>query len=102
MLESYQTRLAKLETQQQAQQQEVMEQPQASVYKLYGQVINLLLTLATILLVCVSTLSACALPLLRTRWRALTTLFVILIIALAWHYFSDIIHVEWTTWMTSA
>nr|XP_028567185.1 testis-specific protein TEX28 isoform X1 [Podarcis muralis]XP_028567186.1 testis-specific protein TEX28 isoform X1 [Podarcis muralis]XP_028567188.1 testis-specific protein TEX28 isoform X1 [Podarcis muralis] len=102
VLDSYQTRLSKLEMQQQAQQQEAMELPQASVYKLYGQLINLLLTIATILLVCVSTISACSLPLLRTRWRALATLLVIVIISAAWKYFPVIREQEWRTWLPSA
>ncbi|XP_033029641.1 testis-specific protein TEX28 [Lacerta agilis] len=102
VLDSYQTRLAKLEMQQQAQQQEAMELPQASVYKLYGQLMNLLLTIATILLVCVSTISACSLPLLRTRWRALATLLVIVIISAAWKYFPVIRQQEWRTWLPSA
>ncbi|XP_061477637.1 testis-specific protein TEX28 [Rhineura floridana] len=102
VLDSYQTRLAKLEMQQQTQQQEAMELPQASVYKLYGQLMNLLLTVATILLVCVSTVSACALPLLRSRWRALTTLFVILFISAAWNYLPVITQLEWRTWLPSA
>ncbi|XP_034996434.1 testis-specific protein TEX28 [Zootoca vivipara] len=102
VLDSYQTRLAKLEMQQQTQQQEAMELPQASVYKLYGQLMNLLLTIATILLVCVSTISACSLPLLRTRWRALTTLLVIIIISAAWKYFPVIHQQEWRTWLPSA
>ncbi|XP_063149072.1 testis-specific protein TEX28 [Candoia aspera] len=102
VLDSYQTRLAKLETQQQAQQQEAMEVPQASVYKLYGQLMNLLLTIAAILLVCFSTISACVLPLLRTRWRAMSTLIVIIILTAAWNYFPDITELEWKTWLPSA
>ncbi|XP_044299361.1 testis-specific protein TEX28 [Varanus komodoensis] len=99
VLESYQTRLAKLETQQQAQQQEVMELPQVSVYKLYGQLINLLLTIAAILLVCVSTISACALPLVRTPWRATATLFVIASVIAVWKNIPEITQLEWTTWI---
>ncbi|XP_042309464.1 testis-specific protein TEX28 [Sceloporus undulatus] len=102
VLETYQTRLAKLEMQQQAQQQEAMELPQASVYKLYGQLMNLLLTIAAILLVCASTVSACVLPLLRTRWRAITTLLVVIIITAAWHYFPHITQLEWKAWFPSA
>ncbi|KAJ7317440.1 hypothetical protein JRQ81_003602 [Phrynocephalus forsythii] len=102
VMESYQTRLAKMEMQQQAQQQEARELPQASIYKLYGQLINLLLTLAAILLVCASTMSACALPLLRTRWRALTTLVLFMLTIVVWNYFSHTAQVEWKTWLPSA
>ncbi|KAH0628821.1 hypothetical protein JD844_010384 [Phrynosoma platyrhinos] len=102
VLESYQTRLAKLEMQQQAQQQEAMELPQASVYKFYGQLMNLLLTIAAILLVCASTVSACALPLLRTRWRAITTLLVFIVITAAWNYFPHITQMDWKAWFPSA
>ncbi|KAG8129918.1 hypothetical protein E2320_016553, partial [Naja naja] len=91
VLDSYQTRLAKLEQQQQAQQQEAMEMPQASMYKLYGQLMNLLLTIAAIILVFFSTISAFIVPLLHTRMRAMSTLLVIIIITLAWNYFHDII-----------
>uniref|UniRef100_G1KMM1 Testis expressed 28 n=1 Tax=Anolis carolinensis TaxID=28377 RepID=G1KMM1_ANOCA len=101
VLESYQTRLAKLEMQQLTQQQEAMELPQASVYKLYGQLMNLLLTIAAIFLVCASTISAFALPLLRTRWRAITTLLVVIIISAAWNYFPHFAPSEWKTWLSS-
>uniref|UniRef100_A0ACB8ELX7 Uncharacterized protein n=2 Tax=Sphaerodactylus townsendi TaxID=933632 RepID=A0ACB8ELX7_9SAUR len=102
VLDSYQTRLAKLEMQQQAQQLEAMDLPQASVYKLYGQLMNLLLTIAAILLVCVSTMSAFTLPLLRTPWRALTTLAAISTVLLVWNYLPDISSLEWTIWLPSA
>ncbi|XP_054859252.1 testis-specific protein TEX28 [Eublepharis macularius] len=101
VLDSYQTRLAKLETQQQTQQMEALDLPQASVYKLYGQLMNLLLTIAAILLVCVSTISAFTLPLLRTPWRALATLSVITAVVLVWNYLRDIPELEWTTWLPS-
>ncbi|XP_026567215.1 testis-specific protein TEX28 [Pseudonaja textilis] len=102
VLDSYQTRLAKLEQQQQAQQQEAMEMPQASMYKLYGQLMNLLLTIAAIILVFFSTISAFIVPLLHTRMRAVSTLLVITIITLAWNYFHDIIESEWKTWLPSS
>ena len=102
MLESYQTRLAKMEMQQQAQQQEARELPQASIYKLYGQLMNLLLTIAAILLVCASTVSTCALPLLRTRWCAMTTLLVIIVVIAVWNYFPLTAQQEWKTWLPSA
>ncbi|XP_062975024.1 testis-specific protein TEX28 [Elgaria multicarinata webbii] len=98
VLDSYQTRLTKLETQQQTQQQEAMELPQASVYKLYGQLMNLLLTIAAIFLVCVSTVSACALPLLRTRWRAIATVLVVAVATAVWNYFPEIAQLE--CWFT--
>ncbi|XP_066468799.1 testis-specific protein TEX28 [Tiliqua scincoides] len=99
VLESYQTRLTRLETQQQTQQQEAMELPKASVYKLYGQLMNLLLTIATILLVCVSTISAFTFPFRSTRWRAISTVLLIITITLAWNYLSDIIQKKWTGWL---
>ncbi|XP_058023960.1 testis-specific protein TEX28 [Ahaetulla prasina] len=102
VLDSYQTRLAKLEQQQQAQQQEAMEMPQASMYKLYGQLMNLLLTIAAIILVFFSTVSAFIVPLLHTRMRAMSTLLVITIITLAWNYFPDITESEWKTWLPSS
>ncbi|XP_077185826.1 testis-specific protein TEX28 [Paroedura picta] len=101
VLDSYQTRLAKLESQQAAQQQEAMDLPQASVYKLYGQLMNLLLTVAAILLVCISTVSAFTLPLLRSPWRALTTLAVVTAVVLAWNYLPDVTELQWTTWLPS-
>nr|XP_056706362.1 testis-specific protein TEX28 [Euleptes europaea] len=101
VLDSYQNRLAKLETQQQVQQLEAMDLPQASVYKLYGQLINLLLTLAAILLVCVSTISAFTLPLLRTPWRALATLAAVAGALLVWNYLRVISHLEWKSWWPS-
>ncbi|XP_053147187.1 testis-specific protein TEX28 [Hemicordylus capensis] len=99
VLESYQTRLSKLESQQQAQQQEAIELPQASVYKLYGQLMNLLLTIATIVLVCISTISTFVLPFLHTRWRAVTTLLLIITITIVWKYLPVITKQKWTTWL---
>ncbi|XP_032066582.1 testis-specific protein TEX28 [Thamnophis elegans] len=102
VLDSYQTRLVKLEQQQQAQQQEAMEVPQASMYKLYGQLMNLLLTIAAIILVFFSTISAFIVPLLHTPMRAMSTLLVIVLITLAWNHFSDITESDWKTWLSSS
>uniref|UniRef100_UPI00358F55E6 transmembrane and coiled-coil domains protein 2-like isoform X3 n=1 Tax=Myxine glutinosa TaxID=7769 RepID=UPI00358F55E6 len=86
-LEACQTRLSKLELQQQQQQVgqlEGLESADARV--LLGKLINVFLALTAVLLVCVSTVARFLAPLLGTRDRILGTVGMIALLALLWHH----------------
>uniref|UniRef100_A0A3Q3DLM6 Transmembrane and coiled-coil domain family 3 n=1 Tax=Hippocampus comes TaxID=109280 RepID=A0A3Q3DLM6_HIPCM len=83
VLESCQTRVSKLELQQQQQQQTVqLENADAKV--LLGKCINIMLAFATVILVCVSTAAKFAAPLLRSRLRLALTCVGVSLLALLW------------------
>uniref|UniRef100_A0AAQ4NQH7 Transmembrane and coiled-coil domain family 1 n=1 Tax=Gasterosteus aculeatus aculeatus TaxID=481459 RepID=A0AAQ4NQH7_GASAC len=82
-LEACQTRISKMELQQQqAVQLEGLEN--ATARTLLGKLINVLLALMAVLLVFVSTVANCVVPLMRTRSRSLSTLLLILLLAFLW------------------
>ncbi|XP_030636828.1 transmembrane and coiled-coil domain protein 3-like [Chanos chanos] len=81
-LESCQTRISKLELQQQQQQTVQGENTEARV--LLGKCINIILAIATVILVCVSTAAKFATPLLRSRLHVLGTSITVLLLALLW------------------
>ncbi|XP_077565250.1 transmembrane and coiled-coil domain protein 3-like isoform X2 [Stigmatopora nigra] len=80
VLESCQTRVAKLELQQQQQQTAQLENGDAKV--LLGKCINIMLAFATVILVCVSTAAKFAAPLLRSRLRLALTCVGVSLLAL--------------------
>nr|XP_057922003.1 transmembrane and coiled-coil domain protein 3 isoform X1 [Doryrhamphus excisus] len=83
VLESCQTRVSKLELQQQQQQQTVqLENADAKV--LLGKSINIMLAIATVILVCVSTAAKFAAPLLRSRLHLALTCVGVSFLALLW------------------
>ncbi|XP_077449812.1 transmembrane and coiled-coil domain protein 3-like [Stigmatopora argus] len=82
VLESCQTRVAKLELQQQQQQTAQLENADAKV--LLGKCINIMLAFATVILVCVSTAAKFAAPLLRSRLRLALTCVGVSLLALLW------------------
>ncbi|XP_077399626.1 transmembrane and coiled-coil domain protein 3 isoform X1 [Vanacampus margaritifer] len=83
VLESCQTRVSKLELQQQQQQQTVqLENADAKV--LLGKCINIMLAIATVILVCVSTAAKFAAPLLRSRLHLALTCVGVSLLALLW------------------
>ncbi|XP_077357103.1 transmembrane and coiled-coil domain protein 3 isoform X2 [Festucalex cinctus] len=83
VLESCQTRVSKLELQQQQQQQTVqLENADAKV--LLGKCINIMLAFATVILVCVSTAAKFAAPLLRSRLHLALTCVGVSLLALLW------------------
>ncbi|XP_047245945.1 transmembrane and coiled-coil domain protein 3 isoform X3 [Girardinichthys multiradiatus] len=82
-LESCQTRVSKLELQQQQQQQTVqVENTDAKV--LLGRLINIMLAIATVLLVCVSTAAKFTAPLLRSRLHMAFTCLGVFLLVLLW------------------
>ncbi|XP_030005131.1 transmembrane and coiled-coil domain protein 3 isoform X2 [Sphaeramia orbicularis] len=82
-LESCQTRVSKLELQQQQQQQTVqLENTDAKV--LLGKCINIMLAIVTVILVCVSTAAKFTAPLLRSRLHLALTCVGVSVLALLW------------------
>ncbi|XP_027898347.1 transmembrane and coiled-coil domain protein 3-like isoform X2 [Xiphophorus couchianus] len=82
-LESCQTRVSKLELQQQHQQQTVqLESPDARV--LLGKSINIMLAIITVILVCVSTAAKFAAPLMKSRYHMVATLLGLCFLTMFW------------------
>ncbi|XP_018540012.1 transmembrane and coiled-coil domain protein 3 isoform X2 [Lates calcarifer] len=82
-LESCQTRVSKLELQQQQQQQTVqLESRDARV--LLGKSINIMLAIITVILVCVSTAAKFAAPLMRSRYHMVVTFLGICFLTVFW------------------
>ncbi|XP_035012099.1 transmembrane and coiled-coil domain protein 3 isoform X2 [Hippoglossus stenolepis] len=82
-LESCQTRVSKLELQQQQQQQTVqLESHDARV--LLGKSINIMLAIITVILVCVSTVAKFAAPLMRSRYHVVATFLGICFLTIFW------------------
>ncbi|MEQ2199447.1 hypothetical protein XENOCAPTIV_028206 [Xenoophorus captivus] len=82
-LESCQTRVYKLELQQQHQQQTVqLESPDARV--LLGKSINIMLAIITVILVCVSTAAKFAAPLMKSRYHMVATLLGVCFLTVFW------------------
>ncbi|KAK0146955.1 Transmembrane and coiled-coil domains protein 1 [Merluccius polli] len=84
-LEACQTRISKMELQQQQQQVVQLEGLEnATARTLLGKLINVLLALMAVLLVFVSTVANCVVPLMKTRTRSLTTLLLVVLLAFLW------------------
>ncbi|XP_069018559.1 transmembrane and coiled-coil domain protein 3-like isoform X1 [Embiotoca jacksoni] len=82
-LESCQTRVSKLEIQQQQQQQTVqLESRDARV--LLGKSINIMLAIITVILVCVSTAAKFAAPLMRSRYHVVATFLGVCFLTIFW------------------
>ncbi|XP_026166982.1 transmembrane and coiled-coil domain protein 3-like isoform X2 [Mastacembelus armatus] len=81
-LESYQTRVSKLELQQQQQQTVQLESRDARV--LLGKSINIMLAIITVILVCVSTAAKFAAPLMRSRYHVVATFLGICFLTIFW------------------
>ncbi|KAM7378372.1 hypothetical protein PAMA_013329 [Pampus argenteus] len=82
VLESCQTRVSKLELQQQQQQTVQLENTDAKV--LLGKCINIMLAIVTVILVCVSTAAKFTAPLLRSRLHLALTCVGVSVLALLW------------------
>uniref|UniRef100_A0A671QV30 Transmembrane and coiled-coil domain family 1 n=1 Tax=Sinocyclocheilus anshuiensis TaxID=1608454 RepID=A0A671QV30_9TELE len=84
-LEACQTRVSKMELQQQQQQVVQLEGLEnATARTLMGKLINVLLALMAVLLVFVSTIANCVVPLMKTRSRSVSSLLVFLLFAVLW------------------
>ncbi|XP_043375743.1 transmembrane and coiled-coil domains protein 1 isoform X1 [Dermochelys coriacea] len=90
-LEACQTRISKMELQQQQQQVVQLEGLEnATARNLLGKFINILLAVMAVLLVFVSTVANCVVPLMKTRNRTFSTLFVVIFIAFMWKHWDAI------------
>lgn len=86
-LEACQTRISKMELQQQQQQVVQLEGLEnATARNLLGKLINILLAVMAVLLVFVSTVANCVVPLMKTRNRTFSTLFLVAFIAFLWKH----------------
>nr|XP_033782157.1 transmembrane and coiled-coil domains protein 1 isoform X2 [Geotrypetes seraphini] len=86
-LEACQTRISKMELQQQQQQVAQLEGLEnATARNLLGKFINVLLAVMAVVLVFVSTVANCVVPLMKTRSRTFCTLFVVVFIAFLWKH----------------
>ena len=84
-LEACQTRISKMELQQQQQQVVQLEGLEnATAQHLVGKLINVLLGVMAVLLVFVSTVANCVVPLMKTRSRTLSTLLIVILVAFLW------------------
>ncbi|EFB16817.1 hypothetical protein PANDA_018913, partial [Ailuropoda melanoleuca] len=101
VMETFKNRVSKLETLQQVTQLEMMENFRIRPQKFMFRFMSLLLTLATIFLVFISTVCACPLPLLNSRLRTCTTLMLIGLGALAWQKRHAIPATDWQAWVPS-
>ncbi|XP_037623731.1 transmembrane and coiled-coil domain protein 3-like [Sebastes umbrosus] len=81
-LESCQTRVSKLELQQQQQQTVQLESRDARV--LLGKCINIMLAIITVILVCVSTAAKFAAPLMRSRHHVVATVLGVCFLTIFW------------------
>nr|XP_006006490.1 PREDICTED: transmembrane and coiled-coil domains protein 3 isoform X2 [Latimeria chalumnae] len=79
-LESCQTRLSKLEIQQ--QQQQVVQFENANAKVLLGKFINVILAIITVILVCVSTIAKFIAPMMKNRFHIICTFFAVTLFAL--------------------
>ncbi|KAH0630199.1 hypothetical protein JD844_012923 [Phrynosoma platyrhinos] len=90
-LEACQTRISKMELQQQQQQVVQLEGLEnATARNLLGKLINILLAIMAVLLVFVSTVANCVVPLMKTRSRTFSTLLVVVFIAFFWKHWDAI------------
>ncbi|XP_029379332.1 transmembrane and coiled-coil domain protein 3-like [Echeneis naucrates] len=90
-LESCQTRVSKLELQQQQQQQTVqLESHDARV--LLGKSINIMLAIIAVILVCVSTAAKFAAPLTKSRYHVVATLLGICFLTIFWKNWDHLQH----------
>ncbi|KAK7149459.1 hypothetical protein R3I94_008946 [Phoxinus phoxinus] len=81
-LEVCQTRVSKLELQQ--QQQQVLQLEGADAKVLLGKCINIMLAIVTVILVCVSTAAKFSAPLMRSRLHVFGTLVCICLLVYGW------------------
>ncbi|CAO2621238.1 Testis-specific protein TEX28 [Lemmus lemmus] len=99
VMETFKSRITKLEALQQATQLEMMASVRTSPKDFLFRFISLLLTMTTILLVLVSTLCSCSLPLLNSRLRMFTLLVLIGLGTLVWQKWHIISIMDWQAWV---
>uniref|UniRef100_A0A8C5L490 Testis expressed 28 n=1 Tax=Jaculus jaculus TaxID=51337 RepID=A0A8C5L490_JACJA len=98
-METFKSRISKLETLQQATQVEMVAHLRRCPQNFLFKFISLLLTLATILLVLVSTMCSFPLPLVNSRLRICTALMLIGLGATVWQKRHTTPIVDWQAWV---
>ncbi|XP_060678393.1 transmembrane and coiled-coil domains protein 1-like [Hemiscyllium ocellatum] len=83
VLENFQSKMARLEQQQQAAQGEILDH--VNTRELLGKTMNLLLIIIAVILMLMSTISALVSPFIKTRARTISTGIVIVLLFFAWH-----------------
>lgn len=91
-LEACQTRISKMELQQQQQQVVQLEGLEnATARTLIGKLINVLLAVMAVLLVFVSTVANCVVPLMKTRSRTFSTVLLVIVLAFFWRHWDAVL-----------
>ncbi|XP_038604214.1 testis-specific protein TEX28 [Tachyglossus aculeatus] len=101
VMESFQTRISKLEALQQTAQLEMVEKRKNQAQVFLDKFMNLLVTLTNILLVCVTSVSSCPLSLIRSPPRILAIFMVISLGAVAWQKWQARSNTDWHAWLSS-
>lgn len=101
VMETFKSRIAKLETLQQVTQLEMTENLRNCSQKFMFRFLNMFLTLATTFLVFIFTVCTYPFLLLNSRLRICTMLMLIGLGALAWQKRYDIAAMDWQAWVTS-
>lgn len=101
VMETFKSRISKLETLQRVTQVEMMANLRSRPQEFLFRFVSLLLTLATALLVFVFTVCSCPLPLIHSRVRTFTALMLLLLGAFAWQKWHTIATVDWEAWVPS-
>ncbi|XP_007667851.2 testis-specific protein TEX28 isoform X1 [Ornithorhynchus anatinus] len=101
VMETFQTRISKLEALQQTAQPEMVEKCKTQAQVFLDKFMNLLVTLTNILLVCITSMSCCPLSLIRSPPRILATLMVIILGAVAWQNWQARPDMDWHAWLSS-
>ncbi|XP_054434095.1 testis-specific protein TEX28 [Pteronotus mesoamericanus] len=101
VMETFKSRISKLETLQQVTQLEMTENFRNCPQKFMFRFLNLFLTLATIFLVFISTVCTCPFLVLNSRLRVCAMLMLIGLGALAWQKWHAIPAMDWQAWVTS-
>ncbi|XP_066105885.1 testis-specific protein TEX28 [Saccopteryx bilineata] len=101
VMETFKSRISKLETLQQVTQSQMTENLRSCPQKFMCQFLNWLLTLATIFLVFIFTVCTCPLSLLNSRLRMCTMLMLIGLGALVWMKWHAISAMDWQAWVPS-
>ncbi|XP_078520249.1 testis-specific protein TEX28 [Lissotriton helveticus] len=95
VMDTFQSRMLRLETQHATSQQEAMETD--SSRQLYHKIVNLFLAIITILLVFVPAVHTCILPFVKTRRRAIASGIVFVACIVLWHHHDSVWNYVWNS-----
>nr|AAW78398.1 CXorf2 [Notamacropus eugenii] len=101
VMRTFQNRISRLETQQQADQLEIMGKSRRHTQVFLFKFMSLLLTLTTILLICVSTICTCPFPFFRYRFHFYTILLLTGLGIIIWQKWYSNVYTHWHEWILS-